>query len=380
MSKESGKKTIVILGTTFPFRGGGISTFNERIAKEFMDLGHKVIIHTFKLQYPSFLFPGKTQYSEEEKPENLDINITVNSINPFNWVKVGRKIRKINADIMLVRYWLPFMAPCLGTISRRVKKNKKTRIISIADNVVPHEKRIGDKILTSFFVKRVDAFIVMTKTVLADLKTFNINKPVVLSPHPLYDNFGDIVSKEKARGNLNIELSGKYILFFGFIRKYKGLDILLQAMSDERIRKQNIKLIIAGEFYADSKEYYDLINQLNINDDVILKTEFIPNTEVYNYFCACDFVAQPYKSATQSGVTQIAYHFDKPMLVTNVGGLEEMVPHNKVGYVVSPNPKDVADSIVDFYDNNRESKMIEAVKEEKKKYYWGNMVNEIMNI
>jgi D-inositol-3-phosphate glycosyltransferase len=380
MSKDNGKKIIVILGTTFPFRGGGISTFNERIAKEFMDLGHKVIIHTFKLQYPSFLFPGKTQYSEEEKPENLDINITVNSINPFNWFKVGREIRKINADIMLVRYWLPFMAPCLGTISKRVKKNKKTRIISIADNVVPHEKRIGDKILTSFFVKRVDAFIVMTRTVLADLETFKINKPIVLSPHPLYDNFGNTVSKEKARQNLNMELSEKYILFFGFIRKYKGLDILLHAMADERVRKQNIKLIIAGEFYADSKEYYDLIKQLNINDNIILKTEFIPNTEVYNYFCASDIVVQPYKSATQSGVTQIAYHFDKPMLVTNVGGLEEMVPHDKVGYVVSPNPKDVASSIVDYYENNRELLMIEAVKEEKKKYYWDKMVNEIMNI
>ena len=179
------KKTIVILGTTYPFRGGGISTFNERIASEFIHHGHKVIIHTFKLQYPSFLFPGKTQYSDEKKPEHLDINITVNSINPFNWIKIGRRIRKLNADIMLVRFWIPFMAPCLGTISAIVRKNKKTKVVTIADNVIPHEKRRGDKILTKYFLKRVDAFIVMTKSVLEDLKTFEKKKAVVLTPHPL---------------------------------------------------------------------------------------------------------------------------------------------------------------------------------------------------
>lgn len=380
MSKYT-KKTIVILGTTYPFRGGGISTFNERIATEFMKHGHKVIIHTFKLQYPSFLFPGKTQYSDEEKPEHLDINITVNSINPFNWIKIGRRIRKLNADIMLVRFWIPFMAPCLGTISAIVRKNKKTRVVTIADNVIPHEKRKGDKSLTKYFLKRVDAFIVMTKSVLEDLKIFDKKKPAVLTPHPLYDNFGEIIEKSDAREILDINKEGKFVLFFGFIRKYKGLDILLKAFADERIKKMPVKLIVAGEFYANSKEYLDLIKELGIAENVILRTDFIPNSEVHQYFCAADIVAQPYKSATQSGVTQIAYHFNKPMIVTDVGGLSEMVPHGKVGYVVPPEAEKVADAMLDFFSSpDKEKQMIEAVKQEKKKYSWEIMMNEILNI
>jgi D-inositol-3-phosphate glycosyltransferase len=380
MSKNT-KKTIVILGTTYPFRGGGISTFNERIAMEFINHGHKVIIHTFKLQYPSFLFPGKTQYSTEQKPEHLDIHITVNSINPFNWIKIGRRIRKLNADFMLVRFWIPFMAPCLGTISAIVRKNKKTKVVSIADNVIPHEKRKGDKSLTKYFLKRVDAFIVMTKSVLEDLKTFEKKKPAVLTPHPLYDNFGEIIEKEEARKKLNISKDGYFVLFFGFIRKYKGLDILLKAFADERMKKMPVKLIVAGEFYANSKEYLDLIKELGIAQNVILRTDFIPNSEVQHYFCSADLVVQPYKSATQSGVTQVAYHFNKPMIVTDVGGLSEMVPHGKVGYVVPVKPESVAEAMVDFFSSpEKEKQMIEAVKEEKKKYSWEIMMNEILNI
>lgn len=368
---------VIILGTAYPFRGGGTTTFNERMAREFMKQGHAVQIFTFTLQYPSFLFPGKTQYSDDPPPEDLFILERVNSINPFNWLKVGREIAKLKADLMIVRFWIPFMGPALGTISRIVRGNGKTRVIAIMDNMIPHEKRVGDIPLAKYFVNSVDGFIAMSDSVMTDLKKFDSQKPKIYSPHPLYDNFGEAVSKTDAYAKLGLELSTEYILFFGFIRDYKGLDLLLQAMADERVRQLNIKLIVAGEFYNNPKYYFDLITQLGIADKLILRTEFIADADVRYYFCAADLVVQPYKHATQSGVTQICYHFDRPMLVTKVGGLPEMVENGKVGYVVEPEPKAIADAIVDFYANHREFVMRDNIKVEKKKYAWARMLETI---
>ena len=334
---------VIILGSAHPLRGG-LAAYNERLAREFIRQGHSVQIYTFSLQYPSFLFPGTSQYSDQPAPDDLYIHVKVNSLNPLNWLSVGREIAKLNADLLIVKFWLPFMAPCLGTISRMVKKNKKTKVISIIDNIIPHEKRVGDFQLASYFVNSVDGFIAMSESVLEDLKKFDDKKPAIFSPHPLYDNFGEAISKTEAYQKLGLEINTEYLLFFGFIRDYKGLDILLHAMADERIRQLNVKLIVAGEFYTDAKPYAEMITQLNIADKLILKTDFIPDDEVRNYFCAADMVVQPYKHATQSGVTQICYHFDRPMLVTNVGGLPEIVPNGKVGYVVEPNAQAVADT------------------------------------
>lgn len=269
------------------------------------------------------------------------------------------------------------MAPCLGSISRIVKRNGRTKVISIIDNIIPHEKRPGDFMLAKYFVKSVDGFVAMSESVLTDLEQFDSKKPKVYSPHPLFDNFGVAITKPEAYEKLGLAINEEYILFFGFIRDYKGLDLLLHAMADERIRQLNIKLIVAGEFYSNAQPYLDLIQQLNIADKLILKTDFIPDNEVRNYFCAADLVVQPYKHATQSGVTQICYHFDRPMLVTNVGGLPEMVPHNKVGYVVTPEPLSIADAIVDFYSNHRELQMRDNIRLEKKKYAWSAMLKKI---
>lgn len=367
---------ILIVGPAWPYRGG-IADFDERIAREYIKKGDEVEIFTFTLQYPSFLFPGKTQYSPDPRPEDLDIKRKVNSINPFNWIKVGRELKKKNADLLIIKFWLPLMAPCFGTIARIVKGNGKTKVVSILDNIIPHEHRPGDKILSKYFVSSIDAFIAMSKSVYDDLKSLNDKKLCLLSPHPIYDNFGTAVSRKEAIGSLGLDPSAKYMLFFGFIRDYKGLDILLKAIADERIKNSDIKLIVAGEFYNNSEKYLELEKQLGLEGKIIWRTDFIADEQVKNYFCASDIIVQPYKTATQSGVTQIAYHFEKPMLVTNVGGLPEIVPNGKVGYSVEPEAKVIADAISDFYCNGRYAEFVENIKEEKKKYSWDRMLENV---
>ncbi|HVT85553.1 MAG TPA: glycosyltransferase [Chitinophagaceae bacterium] len=369
---------IVIIGPGHPLRGG-LATFNQRLAKEFIDSGNECSIYSFSLQYPSFLFPGKTQYSDEPAPEGLKIYSAINSVNPFNWISVGHRLKKEKPDIIVVRYWLPFMGPALGTILRRVRKNKHTRIICIADNIIPHEKRLGDKAFTKYFLKSCDAFITMSEKVMNDLRTFQEDKPAKLVQHPLYDNFGEIISKQEAREKLGVGRQDSVVLFFGFIRKYKGLDLLLQAMADERIKKSGIKLLIAGEFYEDQRPYQELIEKLKISDQLILRTDFISDSEVKYYLCAADAVIQPYRNATQSGVTPLAYHFEKPMIVTNVGGLPSLVPNEKAGLVVEPNPKSIADGILKFYQLG-ENYFIQHLRTEKQKYSWANMANAITQL
>jgi len=370
---------IAIIGTAYPYRGG-LAAFNERLAKEFITQGHEVEIYTFTLQYPAFLFPGKTQYSNEPAPERLKIYRKINSINPLNWIKVGREICKKQPDLVITKFWLPFMSPCLGTIARIIRRNKKTCVISILDNLIPHEKRIGDQMFIKYFVGSVDGFLAMSHSVLTDIDIFNKKKVRIFSPHPLYDNFGEKVSRNEAIQKLNLDKNAHYILFFGFIRNYKGLDLLLEAFSNRRFRQKNIKLLVAGEFYNNSEQYFALEKRLNLQGEIVWRTNFIPDSDVRYYFAVADIVVQPYKTATQSGVTQIAYHFEKPMLVTNVGGLAEIVPDGKVGYVVEPVAEAVADAMADFFENNRQNDFSENIVKEKEKYSWGRMTENINKI
>jgi len=367
---------VVIIGPAHPLRGG-LATFNQRLAREFIQCGDDCSIYSFSLQYPSFLFPGTTQYSSEPAPEELKIHSVINSINPLNWIKVGNRLRKQRPDIIVVRYWLPFMGPALGTILRRVKKNKHTRIICIADNIIPHEKRFGDTAFTKYFLKSCHAFVTMSEKVMNDLRSFEKSKPVRLVNHPLYDAFGDIISKSEARKHLGLPDNEKIILFFGFIRRYKGLDLLLNAMI--LLKNSGIKLLVAGEFYEDDKPYREQIRQLGINEQLILKTDFIPDSEVRYYLCAADAVIQSYRNATQSGVTPLAYHFEKPMIVTNVGGLPSLVPDQKAGLVVTPDPQAIAEGILKFYQLG-ENYFIPHLRTEKKKYSWTNLVNAITEL
>lgn len=365
-------KRILIIGPGHPYRGG-LASYNERLAQQFIAEGHDVTFYTFTLQYPSFLFPGKTQYSTEPSPQSLVIERRVNSVNPFNWIKVGRMVQRGAYDMVIVRYWLPFMGPCLGTIARIARKNHKTKVLALLDNVIPHEPHFTDKILTSYFVRSVDGFVAMSKSVLADVERFDTTKPKALCPHPLFDNFGDRVSRDEALRFLRLDQQKRYMLFFGIIRDYKGLDLLLQAFADARLQNDELRLIVAGEFYNNAAQYFQQEKELGLEGRVIWFQHFVPDSEVKYYFNAADIIVQPYKSATQSGVTQIAYHFEKPMLVTKVGGLEEIVPDGVVGYAVNPDAASIADALVDFYDNDRQQQFEDNVRKEKEKYSWSRM-------
>jgi D-inositol-3-phosphate glycosyltransferase len=368
---------IIIVGPAYPLRGG-IANFNEALCRALNKAGHEASIYSFSLQYPSFLFPGKTQFETGKGPDDLKIHTCLNSINPFNWFATARKIRKEKPDLVILRFWLPFMGPCLGTVARLLGKH--TRVIAITDNVIPHEKRAGDALFTRYFVKSCAGFIAMSHSVLDDLSKFTSNPHKIFLPHPVYDQFGEPVERDAALQMLGLPTEDHYILFFGFIRKYKGLDLLLEAMGYERIRKAGVRLIVAGEYYEDAAPYEAIISRLGLQDRVILHTHYIPSEKVRCYFSAADLVVQPYRSATQSGVTQIAYHFEKPMLVTNVGGLAEIVPHQCVGYVTSQDPRDIAASIADFYENKRAEAFTANVRIEKKRFYWSAFVDGVIKL
>lgn len=377
--ESTGKKKIVIIGPAHPLRGG-LATFNHRMALEFLNSGHQTEIVSYSLQYPKVFFPGKTQISGEPAPSSLTIHTWINSVNPLNWIKTGFRLKNRNPDIIIIRFWIPFMAPCLGVIAWIVRKNRHTRIVAVADNIIPHEKRPFDRLLAGFFIKSVQGFITMSKKVLEDLDIFDRHKPRIFCHHPLYDNFGSPVPKSEAIQKLGLATEFSYILFFGFIRDYKGLDILLKAFSDARIQNMPLKLMVAGEFYTDPEPYHSLIRHLGLSEKVIMRNDFVPDSTVRDYFCAADLVAQPYKSATQSGVTQIAYHFGKPMIITDVGGLSEIVPDNRVGYVVSPDPKAIADAVVTFYRERKEDFFSQNALTEKEKFSWKSFTDQILAV
>ena len=376
-------RKVVIIGPGHPLRGG-LATFDHRLAREFLHEGDDCVIYSFSLQYPEFLFPGTTQYSSDPPPEGLTIISRINSVNPFNWLLVGRELRRLKPDVIVVRYWLPLMGPALGTILRRVRKNGHTKIVAITDNIIPHEKRPGDIPFTRYFLGSCDGYITMSEKVMNDLRRFQPAKPATQVAHPLYDNFGAPIPQNTAREILRVKGisigdNDRILLFFGFIRKYKGLDIVLEAMADPRIKDLGIRLLIAGEFYEDAAPYHELIQRLGIADSLILRTDFIPDGEVRDYLCAADAVIQPYRNATQSGVTPLAYHFEKPMIVSNVGGLPALVPHEKVGLVADPEPTAMADAILRFFTLGG-SYFLPALQTEKEKYSWARLVQSILEL
>jgi D-inositol-3-phosphate glycosyltransferase len=369
---------IFIIGPAFPLRGGP-AQFNENLCSELNKAGHDSQIVSYSLQYPGFLFPGSSQFEAGGKaPEGITIHTLINTVNPLNWIKVARFIKRHKPDFILFRYWLPFFGPALGTIGRLVRS--KTKVLALSDNIIPHEKRFGDKVFTRYFVKSCDGFIAMSRTVLNDVSRFSDTPNKAYSPHPMYETYGPRVSMKEARVRLNLQPDDKLVLFFGLIRHYKGLDILLEAMADAEIKKQNIKLVIAGEFYEDKQPYFDLIRKLGLGEHVVLHDKFIPNEEVKYYFCACNLVAQTYRNATNSGVTMVGYYYEKPMLVTNVGGLAEIVPDEKCGYVVEPSVPLISSRIRDYFGKNREPEFTQNVILEKKKYEWSEFINTLLTL
>jgi glycosyltransferase involved in cell wall biosynthesis len=334
-----------------------------------------VTLYTFSLQYPSFLFPGKTQYSESPPPTDLNIKVVINSIHPLNWLKVARMIVADKPDLVVARYWMPFMAPSLGTIVRRVKSRlPSTEIVAHVDNALPHEKRPGDKILTRYFVKSIDRFVVMSDKVKADLLLFT-DKPVAMTLHPLYDNFGQGITKAEARKILGLPTDRYIYLFFGFIRKYKGLDMLISAFEQLQTDRRSA-LLIAGEFYAGEDDIKAQIDASSRQSDIYAHTDFIKDEDVYLYFSAADSVIQPYRDATQSGVTPLAYHFEVPMMVTRVGALPDLVPPS-LGVVTEPNIEAIRDGLSKM-QNLDMATFNTSIKVEKVKLSWETYVKVLL--
>ncbi len=366
---------ILLIGPASPFRGG-IANFNDSLYTA-LEKNHEPGIIGFTLQYPSFLFPGKSQYVPEANIAKARSKQLINSVNPLSWRVTVNDVVKSNPELLIVHYWMPFFAPVLGTVIRWVKHKIHIPVIGILHNVEPHEGMPGGKILARYFFKSCDGFITMSSKVLNDLKNSGIHKPVKQIPHPLYEVFGEQVSRYVACKYLKLDPAKKYLLFFGIIRNYKGLDLLLETLTNNKISHINLTLIVAGEFYEKEERYLDMVEKLGLENKIIFVNKFIPQEEVRYYFAASDLVVLPYLSATQSGITQIAYHFDKPMLVTNVGGLKEVVPHGKVGYVCERDPDEIASAIADFFDNCRSEEFVENTKAEKRRFSWDAMVQGI---
>ena len=371
---------IVVLGTAWPYRGG-LAAFNERLAKQFVAEGHEVEMVTFTLQYPSFLFPGKTQYSNEVTPDGLKIVREINSCNPLSWIKVGRRLKKEAPDLLISCYWMAFFAPCYGVIQRIVKRNGTTKCIGLVHNMIPHEPNILDKLLAPFYVKQTDGFVALSESVVRDIASLDKrNKPKAFSPHPVYDHYGEKMSKTAACEALGLDETKNYMLFFGLVRAYKGLDWLLDAFAKVKDQLKDVQLIVAGEFYEEEDKYRAQIEANGLKDRVIVKNEFVADADLRKYFGAADLIVQPYKTATQSGVTQVAFHFEKPCLVTNVGGLGEIIHDRKMGYAVVPEVDAIADALIDYYQYDRQDAFTEYLIDEKKKYEWNRMTDVILGL
>ncbi|MFI3289405.1 MAG: glycosyltransferase family 4 protein [Rikenellaceae bacterium] len=371
---------ITILGPAHPYRGG-LAAIMQSIAREYSRRGDEVLIRTFTLQYPEFLFPGESQTVDSDPPQDLSIVRCVNTMNPLNWIKVGLKIRSDAPDILLLKYWTPFMAPCFGTIARVAASNGHTKVICQIDNVEPHEHHIIDRPFNRYFLRSVDGFIYMSDQVYNELKAYS-SAPALFSPHPMFENFGARVSKEAACEALKLDPSQRYALFFGLIRDYKGLDILFDAWAQLKAKGviANKKLIVAGEFYTAKERYYDQIKRLAVGDDIIMHDHFIDDSNVANYFSLSDFVVLPYHTASQSGVTQIAYNFCTPMIVTRVGGLPEIVPDGRVGYLCDPTSESVAEAIEKIWQPNIVEQFGVNIIEERKRFSWGAMCDKIISL
>jgi glycosyltransferase involved in cell wall biosynthesis len=374
---------ILSIGPGHPLRGG-ISNFNTALCRNLAASGHQVTIVSFTLQYPGFLFPGTSQFDPGDAPGGaagrVPVLPMVNSVNPLSWIRTARRIRRELPGLLIVHHWMPFIAMSLGGIVRRLGRKREYPVIALCHNVIPHEKQAGWKILSRRLLGRCDGFVVLSRSVLDDLDLFTDSKFRIFVPHPAYDLFGDAVERADAARYMNLGQEKRYLLFFGLIRRYKGLDLLLKAFGMVKDRLPDLRLIIAGEFYGDREEALDLINELEIGERVILHDRYIPAREVKYYFSLADLVVQPYRTATQSGISQIAYHFGVPMLVTDVGGLAEIVPDGKVGYVTPVDEQAIAGSILDFFRKDRAQEFRRNIREERKRFTWDELGRQILEL
>ncbi len=370
-------KKITFLGPAHPYRGG-LTAIMQTMARIFQRRGAEVDMLTFTLQYPSFLFPGQSQTVDTPAPEDLRITRCVNTVNPPSWWSVGCRIRRERPDLVILKYWTPFMAPCFGTIARIARRNHHTRFICQIDNVEPHEHHFFDRPLNRYFLRAMDGFIYMSEQVHRELRAYT-SAPALFSPHPMFEHFGAPADRVEACRRLGLDPAVRYALFFGLIRDYKGLDMLIDAwaMLHRKGRVDDCKLLVAGEFYTDCAAYIERIERSGLSDRVILHDRFIPDDEVRYYFSAADFMVLPYRTATQSGVTQIAYRFGLPMAVTRVGGLPEIVPDGRCGVVCEPTPDSIAAAIETMRRPRMTERFRAGVKAESRRFSWEAMCDRI---
>ncbi|HET6567314.1 MAG TPA: glycosyltransferase [Rhodothermales bacterium] len=369
-------KRIVLLGPMYPYRGG-IAHFLETMYRGLQNRGHEVSALTFTRQYPERLFPGKTQMETGQAAHPVPATRMLDTLNPLSWRRTARRIAREQPDLLVFMYWMPFFAPSLGTVARYVGK-RGTSPVAVVHNAIPHERRTGDLQLSRYVLNACEGLIVMSESVEQDVHTLGVDRPVRRIAHPIYDLFGSAPSRESARADLSLAPDAPVLLFFGFIRKYKGLQVLLEAMPEVVRELPEAKLLVAGEFYDDPEPYRNLIRKHGLERNVLLHADYIPNDRVPVYFAAADVVVQPYVSATQSGVAQIAFNFDKPLVVTDVGGLAEIVPDGKAGLVVPPeDPAALARAIIRFFREHLEDRLTAGVREEKKKYSWDRLYEAV---
>ena len=367
---------IILLGPAHPYRGG-LASIMETMAREWQSRGHEVRIYTFTVQYPSLLFPGKTQYVTTPAPEDLHIERVMNTVNPLNWVSLGLRLKRERPDMVVMKYWTPFMAPCFGTIARIARTNGVTKFVCQIDNVEPHEHHIIDRPCNHYYLGAVDGFVYMSEQVHGELKAYT-SAPALFSPHPMFENFGRAVERDEACHRIGLDVEQRYTLFFGLIRDYKGLDLLLRAWA--KWMPEGRKLLIAGEFYASREKYISLIEELGLREKVVLHDRFIADEDVRYYFSAADALVLPYRTATQSGVTQIAYNFSLPMIVTRVGGLPEIVPDGRVGLVCEPTAESIKDALEQLYEGDTLQRLKDNFAQERKRFSWAAMCDKLVEV
>ncbi len=360
---------IVSIGPVYPYRGG-IAQFLETMHATLQARGHTSALVSFRRQYPDLLFPGKTQYTTDPPTTPVEAPRLIDTLNPWSWFKTARAVIRQKPEVLVFMHWMPFFAPAYGFIAWRVRK-QGIRVLAVVHNALPHEPRPGDRMLSRYFLKACDGLVVLSSTVEAEIEQLGITVPVVRSHHPVYDRFGPLQPRVEARDGLGLPQDAPVLLFFGFIRKYKGLQVLLDAMPAVLARRPDVRLVIAGEFYENEAEYRTQIDRLGLKEALHLHAEYIPEDQVPVFFSAADVVVQPYLSASQSGIAQVAYHFERPLIVTAVGALPEVVPHEEAGLVVPPKaPGALANAIVHFFDGNLSQPLTEGVRRQKKRYSW----------
>jgi D-inositol-3-phosphate glycosyltransferase len=342
---------IVIVGPSKPYRGG-IAHFSDELARTLRLRGHDVTMETFSRQYPSFLFPGTTQLEGGLDTLPPDTTARLDSLNPLSWWTTARRIRKSGADLVVFAYWLAFFAPAYRSMTRSLRR-AGVPVVAIVHNALPHERRLGDRSLGRSFLSRCSRLVTLSRAVAEDVETLGVSTPIIEAGHPVYTHFGREVAQADARETLGFDLEDPVLLFFGFIRRYKGLDTLIEAMPRILKSHPNATLLVAGEFYEDEQAIRNRVTALGIGASVRFDTRYVPDERVPLYFSAADIVVQPYRSATQSGVAHIAFHFGRPVVVTDVGGLAETIPDGEAGFVVPPeNPSRIADVVNRFFSDS----------------------------